>query len=94
MNNYDSPPLKFMYQNHQGKVGLRSVHPCSIVYEEGNRWHGDSWLIKAYDYDKQQMRDFCVDDVIIGTIIQTLKTMKIVATEDRIQGIMDKMKQY
>lgn len=92
MNNYSSPPLKFMYQNYKGEVGLRSVHPCSIVYEEGNKYHQDSWLIKAYDYDKQSMRDFCFDDIIVGTIIHTLESMNIVVTEERVAGIMDKIK--
>ena len=47
--------------------------------------------ITAFDLDKQEKREFSLQDVIKGSILATLKEMEIVATQERVDGIYEKI---
>lgn len=54
----------FTYKNYRGKVSERKV--SNAIIERGDSpYHGkDVLLLKAFDLDKQQHRDFLVSDII------------------------------
>lgn len=61
---YDAPPLKFIYKNHRGEIGLRTATPLRIEFRASD-WHPISqWILVAYDHDKFGERDFAMEDIV------------------------------
>lgn len=85
--------LIFPYVNYKGEFSIRSIEPTKIGFQQKNLYHGENcFILNGYDHEKQAFREFCFDDILRGTIIHTLESMKIVVTEERVSGIMDKLK--
>lgn len=58
------PPLKFIYKNYKGEIGLRIVTPLRTEYRASD-WHPDpQWILVAYDHDKGGHRDFAMNDIV------------------------------
>ena len=62
--------LCFDYVNWEGKRGIRKVKsvraggPIEIWYGK-TRWHPkEGWLLKAFDIEKKEERNFAVKDII------------------------------
>lgn len=54
-------PIKFKYTNYKGVTSIRTVEPVSILITH-NAWHpDDQWMLHGYDFDKQAMRTFALD---------------------------------
>lgn len=59
-----SRPLYFLYRNHEGKVATRRVTSPN-VYHGCTRHHPEpQWLLRAFDLDRQAMRDFALRGVL------------------------------
>lgn len=51
------------YTNWEGKTADRSILPLRIWYGSTN-WHlKEQWLLKALDLDKNEERDFALQDI-------------------------------
>ena len=55
---------RILYKNYRGEISWRNIIPLEekIMATE---WHGnDRLILLAYDTDKKDVREFCVDDII------------------------------
>lgn len=57
-------PLKFFYRNWRGKCGYRTVEEPVMWYGSTQYHKNSQWFIRGYDLDKQNFRDFAVNDII------------------------------
>lgn len=78
--------IKIPYINYKGDYSLRNVVPMKIGFTN-TPYHGECYTITAYDLNKQEKRDFSLQDVIKGSILATLKEMQVTVTQERIDGI-------
>ena len=60
--------LKFYYINWKGEKSLRTVQDPKFWFGETQYHKCKQWLIRAYDLQKQDFRDFAVKDIL--TFIQ------------------------
>ena len=61
----DAPPIRFFYRNWKGECAYRTIHGAPMFWYGESPYHkGTQWFIKAYDADKQDVRDFAVVDII------------------------------
>ena len=55
--------IKFEYTNYKGITSIRHVVPEGIRFGH-TKWHKeDQWLLKAFDLDKNAIREFAVKDI-------------------------------
>lgn len=53
------------YRNYKGEVALRHFIPVMMRFDKTNKWHGENvWIVHAWDMEKQDFRDFCLQDFI------------------------------
>lgn len=45
------------YTNHKGVRAWREIEPIGIAYRK-SEWHGETWLLAAFDVEKDLRRDF------------------------------------
>ena len=57
-------PLSFKYKNWKGKIGVRNVLPIKLWFGHTEFHTEDQWILKAWDLDKKDYRDFAVKDII------------------------------
>ena len=51
------------YTNYRGVRAMRRIQPLSIEYAS-NEWHQDkTWLLKAVDVDKAEVRYYALDEI-------------------------------
>jgi predicted DNA-binding transcriptional regulator YafY len=63
--NDELPILKFFYRNYKGDAGYRTIKGVPVFWYGETEFHkGRQWLIKAYDVDKDAVRDFALKDII------------------------------
>jgi hypothetical protein len=56
-------PLIITYTNHRGVTAKRIITPITCWYGS-TEWHPEpQWLLRAYDEQKQALRDFALKDV-------------------------------
>lgn len=56
--------LEFRYRNWKGEYSKRRVKPERIYWSTGNQYHPQpQWLMRAYDFDKREHRDFAMADM-------------------------------
>lgn len=59
----DTKQVKILYTNYRGEKAYRIVIPDSI-YFGSTQWHpGEQWLLRAFDVQKNEWRDFAVKDI-------------------------------
>jgi predicted DNA-binding transcriptional regulator YafY len=64
MSDASNLAVRFRYKNHRGEVSERHVEPVEI-YFGWTSWHKEpQWLLKAWDYDKKDYRDFAMKDIM------------------------------
>ena len=56
-------PFVFSYTNWRGKRSTRRVIPRSVWYGASEYHSGQQWFMRAYDIEKQSVRDFALDDI-------------------------------
>ena len=53
---------KMVYKNYKGEVLNRTVTPMGLRWGK-TKWHPDDcWLLKAFDHDRQAVREFALSD--------------------------------
>lgn len=52
-----------MYKNWKGETRERTVQPIEIWFGHTDYHQEDQWLLKAYDLEKKDYRDFALKDV-------------------------------
>lgn len=57
-------PLRFYYKNWKGKCGYRNVLDPKLWFGKTPYHKKPQWLMRAYDIDKGDVRDFAVNDII------------------------------
>lgn len=61
----DAPEIVFFYRNWRGECGYRKIRGAPTFWYGTSPYHkGPQWFIKAYDADKDDVRDFAVKDII------------------------------
>lgn len=51
------------YRNHRGEVSTRRIEPLQMWFGS-TQWHPNrQWLLKAFDHDKQEWRDFAMTQI-------------------------------
>lgn len=55
--------VTFEYVNYRGDRSKRVVEPLAIWYGETPFHPGQQWFLKAFDLDKQALRDFAMHDI-------------------------------
>lgn len=61
----NSPPIRFFYRNWRGECGYRTIRGVPMFWYGESKFHkGPQWFIKAYDAEKDDIRDFAVSDII------------------------------
>ena len=56
-------PVTFTYKNWQGKTAKRKVFPLQIWFGKTD-WHPQQqWFLKAFDFEKANIRDFAIADI-------------------------------
>jgi predicted DNA-binding transcriptional regulator YafY len=51
------------YTNHRGEKAKRRIVPLAIYLDVNNQWHGTAWILRAFDLDKQAIREFAMRDI-------------------------------
>lgn len=64
MTKQEKPPLKFRYKNWQGEVAVRRIIPIEIWYGHTEFHSQEQWLLKAFDVEKKEERDFAINDIL------------------------------
>lgn len=60
----DKNPIAFKYKNWKDKISNRTVIPIDIWYGVSDFHDGEQWFLKAYDYDKEDIRNFAIKDIL------------------------------
>lgn len=60
----NSKPLTFYYKNWRGEYGYRTVKEPTMWFGSTEFHKEEQWMIKAYDVEKDAIRDFAVNDII------------------------------
>jgi len=55
--------LFILYKNYKGKIGVRHVEPIDWFWGSSQYHLKPQWLLKAFDFDKQEERTFAVQDI-------------------------------
>lgn len=55
--------VKLRYKNWKGEVKVRTVWPMRIWYGSTEYHKDPQWLMKVYDMDKEDYRDYALRDV-------------------------------
>lgn len=50
-------PIEFKYKNQKGKISNIIVIPIDTWYDTSDFHDGEQWFLKAYDYDKEDIRN-------------------------------------
>ena len=87
-----SKEIRVPYQNYEGKYGMRNIQPISIEYKE-TEWHGECWHLLVRDLDKGVRREFDLEKMLRATIKFTLESIGECASECKVDGVMDKIKE-
>jgi hypothetical protein len=58
------PPLLFWYRNHRDEVARRHVLPSHIHHGAAPGHEAATWLLHAFDLDRDDDRDFALDRIL------------------------------
>lgn len=52
-----------LYKNYQNFIGVREIQPLEWYYGNSKYHPEPQWLLRAYDFEKQEERSFAVKDI-------------------------------
>lgn len=58
------PVMRFYYRNWKGEEGYRRVVNPEILYKESEYHKGMQFILRAFDLDKDDFREFAMADII------------------------------
>ena len=50
--------LTVPYTNYKGETSTRNIFPVGVEFQDNNKYHGQTWILKVFDVDKEEYRDF------------------------------------
>lgn len=53
----------FKYKNYKGEICIRKVRPIEIWFGSTIYHPENQWLLKAFDVDKNDYRNFAIKDI-------------------------------
>lgn len=60
-------PVRFLYEDGEGRVQVRCVQPLGISFRAEPPWHVEpTWILDAIDHDRNAKRSFAMDRVRSG----------------------------
>jgi predicted DNA-binding transcriptional regulator YafY len=63
MEVFNNQDISILYTNYKGETRVRQIKPVSL-YFGSTEYHQDSqWLLDAFDYEKQDFRQFAMKDI-------------------------------
>ncbi len=57
--------VSIYYKNYRGEFSWRLIKPVSILWTSNEFHTEEQWLLQAFDVQKQAMRDFALNDILI-----------------------------
>lgn len=60
----EEPPIKYIYKNWKGEVGVRTIYPLDISYGSNEYHTTPTYLLRAWDLDKKAIRTFDMSELI------------------------------
>ena len=75
MNIIFGQQTQFEYINYKGIKSTRNVIPMSLYFGSNDFHTENQWLMVAYDLDKQCERTFALNDIIVGSFADQIKTL-------------------
>ena len=58
----DERKITMTYRNWRGEISRRTIQPWGVRFDATD-WHPEpQWLLEAWDFDKQAVRDFALAD--------------------------------
>lgn len=69
-----------IYKNYRGEVSKRNVIPQELIYMTDSEYHGEGYILRGIDTEKNEVRDFALSDFNFLGIEEKTE-------EDRILGI-------
>lgn len=58
------PPIKYIYKNWKGEIGVRTIYPLDISYGSNEYHHTPTYLLRAWDLDKKAIRTFDMTELV------------------------------
>lgn len=58
----NSTSIKVWYTNYRGETALREIRPINVWYGKTEHHPEDQFILSAYDYGKEAVRDFALKD--------------------------------
>lgn len=56
-------PIKMLYKNYRGETSIREITPTDVPQFVATEFHPEAqWILRAWDYGKQDYRDFALRD--------------------------------
>jgi len=56
--------MRFVYRNYRGEISMREVRTPVVTFYGSNDYHPlPQWLVRAYDIEKEDYRDFALSDM-------------------------------
>lgn len=55
--------VRIDYTNWRGMRSVRVIQPIRIWFGSNDFHPGDNWFLRAIDLEKDEMRDFLMDDI-------------------------------
>ncbi|MDP3881461.1 MAG: hypothetical protein Q8Q31_01130 [Nanoarchaeota archaeon] len=56
--------MEVVYRNYKGEVKDRKIIPLKIYYGHNEYHTGDQWLLKVWDLDKRDYREYAFRDIL------------------------------
>jgi len=60
----ESVSINVIYKNYRGESGLRKIFPFEIFYGKNEYHKEEQWLMKVWDLDKEDFREYALKDII------------------------------
>lgn len=84
--------VSIYYKNYRGEIGWRKINPVSISYSSTEFHPEEQWILRAFDVEKDAIRDFAMKDIIHwGEVSKSSESFLITRFEDfyfkRVKGV-------
>ena len=57
------PPMKYIYKNWKGEIGVRTLYPLNVSYGSTEHHSTPTHLMRAWDLDKNDIRFFDMNEL-------------------------------
>jgi hypothetical protein len=78
--------------NYRGEFSYRHIQPTKLEYKH-SEWHGNTYHIQSYDFDKNTLREYDLIGIIRGVVVHTLKVIGENPSCSKVDGIIKSMEE-